>query len=216
MFIRILHIINNPYGVTMMKHWKILIAAPLVAFAVNYSFAGAVKTGIPKGWVGNGAIATHYESGLDESQGTKEQPAFFIAAKDTAADDFAAITQVVDASAYRGKVMMFTASALHVGDLGGYEFWIRTTDEKGNTSIASSWARKSSDWEAVRVRLSVNANAQKIELGVGVRDKGKLFIKGLSFTEAQTSNPIPESKPIANKISMGSATTTMQNLNFSE
>lgn len=200
-----------------MKHWKIVIAALMVAFAVNFSFAGPVKNGIPKGWVGNGAITTHYETGLDESQGSAEQPAFFVAAKqDAVTDDFAAITQVIDASAYRGKIMFFTASALHIGDLGGYEFWIRTTDEKGGTSIASSWARKSDTWEAVRVRLMVPANAQKVELGVGIRDKGKLLVKGMTFNEAQPSVFVPESKPIANKITMGPVTGTIQNLNFSE
>lgn len=200
----------------MMKHWKILIAAPLVAFAVNFSYAGAVKTGIPKGWAGNGAIATHYETGLDESQGTAAQPAFFITAKDAGKNDFAAITQVVDASAYRGKLMSLTASALHIGDLGGYEFWIRTIDEKGNVSITSAWARKSDTWETVRVKLMVAANAQKLELGVGIREKGKLLVKELSFTEAQASKPGAETKPIANKITMGPASGPIQNLNFSE
>ncbi len=200
----------------MMKHWKILIAAPLVAFAVNFSYAGAVKTGIPKGWIGGGAIATHYESGLDESQGTKEQPAFFITAKDAGKDDFAAITQVVDAAAYRGKVMIFTASALYIGEPGGYEFWIRTIDDKGSVSITSARARKSDTWETVKVLLRVPANVQKLELGIAVRDKGKLLAKGMNFTEAQTSNPLPENRPVADRIIMGPVTAAIQNLSFSE
>lgn len=202
----------------MMKHWKILIAAPLVAFAVNFSFAGAVNSGVPKGWTANGALATHYESGLDTSQGSKEQPAFFMAAKEGMAnDDFAAITQVVDAAAYRGKTMHFTASARHMGELGGYEFWIRTIDDKGGISISSSWARKSDTWEAIRVKLLVPANATKLELGVSLKDKGKLFVKGMTFSDSQASLPVPESKPsVASKITMGPIAKTIQNLNFSE
>ncbi|PXX35324.1 hypothetical protein [Undibacterium pigrum] len=201
-----------------MKHWKILIAAPLVAFAVNFSFAGAVNSGVPKGWTANGALTSHYESGLDASQGSKEQPAFFMAAKEAVTnDDFAAITQLVDATAYRGKIMHFTASARHMGELGGYEFWIRTIDDKGGISISSSWARKSDNWEAVRVRLLVPANATKLELGIGLRDKGKLLVKSITFNEAQANNPATENKPsVANKITMGPAATTIQNLNFSE
>lgn len=201
----------------MMKHWKILIAAPLVAFAVNYSYAGAVKNGIPKGWTGSGAIATHYESGIDESQGSKEHPAFFIAAKDAKADDFAAITQVADATAYRGKTMSFTALVLHMGEYGGYEFWIRTVDDKGGVSISSTWARKSDTWEAIRAKLTVPANATKLELGVSLKDNGKLFVKGMAFNDMQTKTPIPESKDyVANKITMGAVTAPLQNLNFSD
>lgn len=218
LFLRILHHIHNPYGEQMMKHWKILIAAPLVAFAVNFSVAGAVNSGVPKGWTANGALATHYESGLDASQGSKEQPAFFMAAKEGITnDDFAAITQLVDATAYRGKTMHFTASARHMGELGGYEFWIRAIDDKGGISLSSSWARKSDAWEAIRVRLLVPANATKLELGVALKDKGKLFVKGMNFSDVQVSSPAPESKPhIANKITMGPVATTIQNLNFSE
>ncbi len=199
-----------------MKHWKILIAAPLVAFAVNYSYAGAVKNGIPKGWTGSGAIATHYESGIDESQGSKEHPAFFIAAKDAKADDFAAITQVVDASAYRGKIMVLTASARHTGESGRYELWIRTIYDKGGVGITSSSGAKIDAWETVKVRVPVSANAQKLELGIGIRKQGKLLVKDLSFTEASASDAIEERKPIANDINIGQASGAIKNLNFSE
>ncbi|MFZ6708682.1 hypothetical protein [Undibacterium sp. TC9W] len=200
-----------------MKHWKILIAAPLVAFAVNFSYAGAVKNGIPKGWTGNGAIATHYESGLDESQGSKEQPAFFIASKETSNDDdFAAITQVVDAGAYRGKIMLLTASARHTGELGRYELWIRTTDDKGGVRITSSSGAKGDAWETVKVQTPVIANAQKLEVGIGIRKQGKLLVKDLSFAEAPANNSIPERRPIANDVNIGQASAAIKNLNFSE
>lgn len=202
----------------MMKHWKILIAAPVVAFAVNFSFAGAVNSGVPKGWTANGALTSHYESGLDTSKGSKEQPAFFMAAKEGIAnDDFAAITQVVDATAYRGKIMSFTALAMHLGEYGGYEFWIRTIDDKGGVSISSTWARKSETWETIGVRSLVPVNAVKLELGVALKDKGKLFVKGMNLSDAKASTPAPESKPyVAHKITMGPGTAAIQNLNFSE
>ncbi|MFZ6731551.1 hypothetical protein ACO0LG_06495 [Undibacterium sp. Ji42W] len=200
-----------------MKHLKIVIAALMVAFAVNFSFAGPVKNGIPKGWTGSGAIASHYESGLDESQGSKEQPAFFIAAKEISTDDdFAAITQVVDASAYRGKIMVLTASAQHTGELGRYELWIRTTDDKGGVRITSSSGAKGDAWETVKVQTPVSANAQKLELGIGIRKQGKLLVKDLSFAEAPANNSISERRPIANDVNIGQASAAIKNLNFSE
>ena len=201
-----------------MKQWKILFAASAIAFVVNFSFAGAVRMGIPKGWTGNGAIATRYETGVDEAKGTPGQPAFFINAKDAGKEDFGTISQMLDATPYRGKIISLTASILHAGDLGGYEIWIRVIEGKDRSSISSSWGPLSSKWEDVRAKLSVPENAQKVEIGIGVRGQGKLLAKGLLLEEAPLVKVVaaPQTKQLAFRIPDDAATTSLKNLNFNE
>ena len=201
----------------MMKHWKIVVAAPMVAFVVNFSFAGVVKPGIPKGWMGSGAIATLYETGIDEGKGTPEQPAFFISSKGAGKEDFGAISQMLDATAYRGKTMSLKASVLHTGEKAGYEIWIRVIESKTKSSISSSWGTRSS-WEDLSVKLSVPASAEKLEIGLGVRGQGKLLAKGLKLEEAAPPKPVvvPQVKQLAFSISEDVEATNLRNLNFSE
>ena len=59
----------------MMKHWKILAAASLIAFAMNTSFAGGIKSGAPNGWQLWGPLGDKYEMGIDPAESTPATPA---------------------------------------------------------------------------------------------------------------------------------------------
>ncbi len=112
--------------------------------------------------------------------------------------------------------MVLTAAALHLGALGGYEFWVRTIDDKGGVALHSSRAALSSNWEKVRIRLQVAPNAQKLEIGFGVRGKQKLVVKDLHFDEASADQAMPEVKPRANRIPLAEMTQAFEKPNFKE
>ncbi|MFX5693149.1 hypothetical protein ABTE17_20945, partial [Acinetobacter baumannii] len=80
--------------------------------------------------------------------------------------------------------MELTAAALHFGELGGYDFWVRTVDDKGQVGVYSTRARLNPQWEKVRIRVAVAPGTQKLEIGFGVRGKQKLLVKDIHFAEA--------------------------------
>lgn len=218
---KIAFVIHQTKGITM-KHLKVLIAATAVALALNATFAGAVTAGIPKGWTGQGKIAERYETGIDPTQGTADHPAFFMAAKaDASEEDFAAITQVIDASPYRGKALNFKVKIRYIGESSVCEAWIRTTSGSVphlSTGIyGTGYASKNGDWQDMIVSVAmVPENANTIELGVGLRAQGRVWIRDIVLDQAA----LPVSKrprmEMAKSIPLSVTNAVPLNLNFSE
>lgn len=199
-----------------MKHWKVLIAAAAIAFAVNVSFAGAIKSGIPKGWIGGGAIAERYEVGIDPAEGADNHPALFIAAKNNATkEDFAAITQVIDATAYRGQTMSFSMKVKNFGEHNDYEMWVRTIGEDGSLGDYVSRGAKSDDWQVLKINLIITKKMSKLVFGVGLRSQGKIWVRDLQFEKA-ILKPEEHRENMASLIPVGDMKDRPLNFNFTE
>ena len=172
-----------------MKHKVVVMAALVLALAVNKPWDALAEEGFPAGWTAIGSHTEHYELRESNSEGAPGKPALMISAKADASDtDSAALVRDMDAAPYRGNTVRFVPDIRYRGKERGYEYWIRAYDEKGaiayNVRAPSSpgRARVEESWmESDDLTLLIPPQAARIEIGVGVRGKGQLMMKKSEF-----------------------------------
>ncbi len=170
-----------------MKYWKIILSALVIAFAVNASFAGAIKLGAPKGWQLWGPQGDQYEIGIDPAEGTPEHPALIIASKTEATDEVFAIFQQIDSSQFQGKMIEFSMMARAVGAKEN-RIWLQHVLAGELLMQEIRTIPDGRGWERIVLRLYVPRKPalefhNLFQIGIGLGSPGKIWIKDVKLTE---------------------------------
>ncbi|MDY7539819.1 hypothetical protein QN372_01390 [Undibacterium sp. RTI2.1] len=204
-----------------MKYGKTILAAALIAAAMNLSFAGDVQLGIPKAWNVNAGYQDHYLVGIDPSESSKDKKALVIESKDNAEDKFVALTQTIDAAPWQGKRVQFLIEYKVSEGTSNAEIFMHANEgsdtDKGNSSTTST-DLKAKDWKTEKIVMIIGKTLTQLQIGAGIKGQGKLWIRDVKLQEAiQPSKEEQEKKRRLDQlVHMGTMSQSATNLNFSE
>lgn len=201
----------------MMKNWKILAAAPLIAFAMNTSFADGIKTGAPSGWQVWGPLGDKYEMGIDTAESTPEHPALVISSKDTATSETVTLMQQIDAREYEGSIIEFSMMVKAVGAEKS-RVWLRHMKSADFSGIQARSIPSGKDWERIVVTShfpkDLPATLKHFDIGISLASKGKIWVRDIKLERkpyVAMSNPVE-----LPSFRAGLHTYPARNLNFTE
>jgi len=211
----------------MMKHWKILAAASLIAFAMNTSFAGGIKSGAPNGWQLWGPLGDKYEMGIDPAESTPDHPALVIASKDTPTKETVSLMQQVDATEWEGGVIVFSMMAKAVGAEKN-RVWLRhlnnqlpMSGEKVGRTQLMEYSHSIPDgkgWERITLSSYFPKGAEPgqkhFDIGFSLASNGKIWIRDIKLeSKPFVATPKPVELPTYRS---GLPAYPPRNLNFTE
>jgi hypothetical protein len=210
----------------LMKHWKLIVSAVVIAALTNMSFAEDDKASFPKGWEAHGAYPANYEVMLEPgtSQAKNEKHILIRSKTDAKETDFVAITRFVDVSHLRGKGGALAVRFKETGYSTQKEMWLRFFDD--NSEIIQMEIETVGTFDPSKVRSTkpaaaffrVPQGATRMEIGLGLRGQGSLEISKLEFVIAEdsaseTTNDNLVRASIARHIQSKGATSSIDELN---
>jgi len=185
--------------------WKIVVAAPLVAWLV---MANAAALKVPRNWGSDVHAPTDrsYAVGIDPEVTFNGKPALAVRSLQHVREfDFAAATRYVDAFGYGGHRVRFsgmlktsdasTWAGIFLAPYGGAAArdWMFTDVQ--SLPRASGPAVGSSDWQPVSVVVDVpSAPGASISMGLAVVGNGQAWLSDLRFEEVGTDVPLTETR----------------------
>jgi hypothetical protein len=201
------------------KQGKFILAAVMIAGAMNVSFAEDMKSGVPNGWVSSGALGDHFDIGIDPGESTRGHAALYIASKDAAKGKFAAMSQTIDVSAWQGKTVRFSVMAKVQEDANYGEVFLRGTSgmsERYNSVMSSNV--KGVEWKEMSLVMIIPPALTQLEFGVGLRNQGKLWVRDIKLTQTDTPRKVvqPVHDNIIERMPMRLPSAAPVNLDFAE
>ncbi len=203
-----------------LKQAKFILAAVVIAGAMNLSFAEGMQSGVPSGWISSGALGDHFDIGIDPGESTRGHPAVFIASKDAAKGKFAAISQTIDVTAWQGKTVRFSMMA-KVQEQGNYgEVFLRGTagmSERDYSSVSSTNIQ-GVEWKEIALNMIIPKQLTQLEFGVGLRQQGKMWVRDMKLTPLDTPprTERPKHDNIIELMPLRMPSAAPVNLDFSE
>ncbi|PXX35325.1 hypothetical protein DFR42_12012 [Undibacterium pigrum] len=201
----------------MMKHWKILAAASLIAFAMNTSFADGIKSGAPGGWQVWGPLGDKYEMGIDTAESTPEHLALLIASKDIATNETVTLMQQIDAKEYEGSIIELSMMVKAAG-ADKNRVWLRHMKATNFNGIQASSIPNGKDWERIVVSSyfpkDLPAMYKHFDTGISLASKGKIWVRDIKLERkpyVAMTNPVE-----LPSFRAGLPTYPARNLNFTE
>ena len=186
-----------------MKHWKTLLAANIVAIVVNASFAESINTPLPAGWIAGGSLGKHFTTSFTKEEtlsvlsamfgqvesGKDKDTVFTITAKSSATEaDVGVLTQVIDVTAFRNQTYSLAFFFKQEGEIANKDVWFRFFDERGQIVLTQldlpiSFDDKNAkdEWLNVAQQFRVPNNANRMEIGMGMRGQGKFQLRNLTL-----------------------------------
>lgn len=212
------NIIQQTWKGEMMKQWKMVMSAVLVAIAANTSFADDTKTNLPKGWELHTSSKGKYELSFANPPGSSYRR-FVLRSNSNASDsDFVAITKVVDVSKLQGKAAFLSIFLRGTGPLEHKDVWLRYFGQNGEL-FSQQTEIFADDDPILKDKLSpsfmktiVPIGATHMEVGMGMKGPGTMELGRLTFqliTEPQDTPKMVQREPLVKKLkSVGSLSTT--------
>jgi len=185
--------------------WKIVAAAPLVAYLV---VANAAALKMPRNWGSDVHAPTSrsYLLGLDPEVNFNGKPALAVRATQHVGDvDFAAATQYLDAFGYAGRRVRFSGM-LKTTDAS---VWAGVILAPVNGAAAGDWTFTdvqslpygsaptvgTSDWHPVSVVIAVPDNpGASISMGLAVVGDGQAWLSDMRFEEVGDDVPLTQTR----------------------
>lgn len=202
----------------MMKQWKMVISAVLVAIAANTSFAGNAKMNVPSGWELHSSGKARYDIGFAHPEGSTSRR-FVLRSNSTASDaDFVAITKLVDVSKLQGKAAFLSIFLRGTGPLEHKDVWLRFFGPNGE--LFSQQTEIIADDDPVLgdklspsfMKTVVPHGATQMEVGMGMKGKGTFELGRLTFNlinETQDGSKRVQRVPLVKQIkSVGPLSST--------
>nr|WP_315486663.1 hypothetical protein [uncultured Undibacterium sp.] len=187
----------------IMKHWKTLLAASIVAIVGNASFAENINTPLPAGWIAGGSLGKHFTTSFSQQEklffldlafgkvtsSKDKDTAFSITAKSSATEsDTGVLTQVIDVTASRDETYNLAFFFKQEGEIADKDVWIRFFDERGPITLTqldlpiSFMERNAQDnWLNVSQQFRIPSNASRMEVGIGMRGQGTFQLRNLTL-----------------------------------
>ncbi len=167
-----------------------LAASPSLAAAqANLDFEEGGPGGPPSAWSVSGA-ADHYTLGLSEAAAHEGRLGLEIVARATEPSKFAGVFQSLDAAAYRGRRLTFSAAAMSLGGAG--RLWMRIDGLDRRTLFLDSMADRpilSGDWARYEIDADVPADAETIRFGFSVSSAGAARVDDFRFDATPFEGP---------------------------
>ncbi|MET0331529.1 MAG: hypothetical protein ABW154_08860 [Dyella sp.] len=171
---------------------RLVLVLTLVLIGV---LSQAAHAEVPKGWILSGSDRSNYLTGTEPGdQGAARRA--YLKATPQAGVGFGTLTQVIDASNYRGKrVRLSGYLSSDAATSGG--FWMRIDgagsrrlgfDNMENRAVTGTTAR-----QRYQVVLDVPAEATDIAFGFLLVGKGQLWADGLRLETVDSSVPVTSS-----------------------
>jgi hypothetical protein len=225
---RIFCIFNQAHKDKMMKHlkevtrhWKAVLAASLIACAVNASFADGIKPGAPAGWQLWGPQANKFEIGIDPAESTTGYPALIIASKpglNSGDNDSLAITQDIDGSAWEDQVIELSMMVKAVG-ASKNKIWIRHMRNTNLLWIESKSIPGDKDWEKMTLKTyfpkNLPAEYRHFDIGITLASAGKIWVRDIQLDKKPVSEEVRKLELPSFRSGLP-ANETPRNLNFIE
>ncbi len=196
-----------------MKHANTMLAALAVAVAMNWSYAGASSPGVPHGWVASGTQGGAYVTGFDPAEAGANGASVYIEGKDKDDQHYGALTQVIDARPWQGKRVRFSAMTRAIDGASPGEFWLRGSDGTPAYNAIASNRIASKEWEENSVVMMVGEKITVLELGVGLRHQGKIWIRDARLELAPETAAVPH-RPIAKDVPLAAPLDAPLNLSL--
>lgn len=192
------NIIQQTWKGEMMKQWKMVMSAVLVAIAANTSFADDTKTNLPKGWELHTSSKGKYELSFANPPGSSYRR-FVLRSNSNASDfDFVAITKVVDVSKLQGKAAVLSIFLRGTGPLEHKDVWLRYFGQNGEL-FSQQTEIFADDDTILKDKLSpsfmktiVPIGATHMEVGMGMQGPGTLELGRLMFQLVGESQDMPK------------------------
>jgi hypothetical protein len=181
-------------------NFKAIFGAALVATLVTLSATGQTQPNGPvPGWILAGSKPANYEIGVTRDGGQARNPAAFLKAKKADTDGFGTLMQQVDAQAYQGKRVRFSA-AVRTEDVGGWAgLWMRVdTAMKGGVSFDNMQDRPikgTTGWQRYDVVLEVPSDASTVNFGVLGSGGGTAWLDEVRLEIVPDSVPLTSRAP---------------------
>jgi hypothetical protein len=202
-----------------LKQGKYILAAAMIAGAMNLSFAENMIPGVPGGWQAFGALGEHFDIGIDPGESVNGQHAIFIASKGAAQDKFAAISQTIDVTAWQGKTARFTVMAKTQEPANYGEVFLRgTTGQSKSYNAVSTTNIKGVEWKEVVLMMDIPKQITQLEFGVGLRQQGKIWVRDVKIAPVVTPPKTEHARhnSIAEQLPMREPSAAPLNLDFSQ
>jgi len=185
--------------------WKIVVAAPLVAWLV---VANAAALRLPTNWGSDVYASTShaYVLGLDPEVNFNGRPALAVRSAQPQRDtSVAALTKYIDAFGYEGRRVRLTGM-LRTSDIDtwagvflqpvsgvGARSWM--IQDETTLPHASASTPGTSDWHAVSVVIAVPTTPDaSISMGLAVVGNGQAWVSDLKFEEVGDDVPLTETR----------------------
>lgn len=196
----------------MMKQWKIIMSAIVVAVIANTSMAGEKSVKLPSGWMPHGSLGSLYWTGFSAPDSTECGTSCFmlVGIQDEAHQKpgaFAAITKMVDVSQFQDHEFSLSLKYSQDGRLENKDVWLRFFDEKGEIAKLRVPLLESANdaFASTQMNFLVPRHAQKMEMGFGLSGFGRLEFGDLKLT------PIQQRESLINHIANTSNTSITSN-----
>ncbi|WMW80181.1 hypothetical protein RF679_16230 [Undibacterium cyanobacteriorum] len=211
-----------------MNHWKTLLVASVIAIAVNASFAESVTTPMPQAWIPGAGLGKQFATKFEQEEklssitaafgqvntGKDKDQIFTISARPSASvNDAGVLTRVIDVRQWQNRSFNLAFFFKQEGEIANKDVWVRFFDERGQISLTQVNLPLSYDdrnakehWLNAIQLLRIPAQAQRMEIGIGMRGQGQFKIRNL------TIRPIPVNYGEQEKASLAYAAPTMRHI----
>lgn len=158
---------------------------------------------LPKHWTIGGSHPQDYDMGVDEALGCaliRYRHALTDPIAVNGEAGFGTLMQTVQADAFRGKRIRFSAS-LKIEDAGGAAtLWLRVDAEKGRVVAFDNMESRqkggalsgTKDWTKRSIVLDVPAEAITVNFGFYLRGTGSAWTRDLDLVEVDASVPVTQ------------------------
>jgi hypothetical protein len=205
----------------LMKHWKLIVSAVVIAALANMSFAEDNKSSFPKTWEAQGNNLANYKISLenDVSQ-TKNSKILSLQSMDNVKDsDFVALTKLVDVSQLRGRGGMLSLRFKELGYSTQKDLWLRFFDDENEIihmdiePVGEYDPKKRHSFRNAVAFFKIPQGATKMEVGFAWRGEGSLQISELEFHLGKEKSLNVSRVPITKLINIKGVTSSIDELN---
>jgi len=182
----------------MYKVWIGTLAAALFV-----STALAADT-VPKDWILSGDSASDYVANVDHATVHGGKASAHYKSRDDHPKEFGTLMQVCDATAFRGKRVVFSAFVKTTKVAGWTGLWLRVDGNKDEVTAFDNMEdrpiKANSDWKQYSVVLDVSKDAKDLAYGILVAGAGETWIDDVKLEVAPkgmavTGKPVEDERP---------------------
>ena len=139
-----------------------------------------------------------------------------VSLNETTSTAIAAVSQTIDATAWRGQQVIFSLWMRSMGDHAKTESWMRAS-----RSSAAFWTSSSSHdtimgWKEIKVPLSIPEQAETIDFGFLLTGDGQVWVRDIKLELASAASIPRRSETLTGKIPISTPTAAPANLDLLE
>lgn len=147
------------------------------------------------GWFKSGAAPADYETGVDPKESANGSPSGYIRSLTSRTDSFGTLMQEVDATAYRGRRLRFSAAVKSRDVIGVAALWMRV--DRGRATLAFDNMRErpitgTSDWTVHEIVLDVDPSATGVFFGVLLQGTGQAWVSDVQLDIVTEDVPVTD------------------------